>query len=268
MDKVLSIGKQLIPGVVDTDNKLTFTLEGTVPTFKGYRLDIYFQGTVESVDLNDLVMDGQDVTTATIAGSGTGLAQLSDGNPATFWTVTSDASKLASLSVLFSTANAIEYMEIAGSVSNTNNIIKFVVYGSNDTTDGSDGTWTILGKLVGPETGDFVYHIPLNEFSRNLVIGMTDDLGTFESFAVKQSDVLALMNDELASGGHVQNVADITTRDSNKPLTGMFVYVEDASGDPVISSGAALYYYDDESDTFSLYWQEGQGLSITEDEWV
>lgn len=79
---------------------------------------------------------------------------------------------------------------------------------------------------------------------------MSNNAGTALRRLINEVDVQALINASLAGVSAVEIVDDIAARDALSLSSNAMVIVEDASADPTVDSGAALYGYDVSLDSY------------------
>ncbi len=60
---------------------------------------------------------------------------------------------------------------------------------------------------------------------------------------IKESDIQSMINSTIAAANELTIVADIAARDALNPTKVMYVYVQNATGDPTVASGGATYMY-------------------------
>jgi len=73
---------------------------------------------------------------------------------------------------------------------------------------------------------------------------VTDATGTAARRILNDADVQAMINAASASANAIQVVADIAARDALAPTGSWQVFVRDATGDPTVSAGGAMYLWD------------------------
>lgn len=73
---------------------------------------------------------------------------------------------------------------------------------------------------------------------------VTDASGTATRRIPTDADIQAMINAAVASANAIQVVADIAARDALAPTGSWQVFVRDATGDPSVSAGGAMYLWD------------------------
>ena len=92
---------------------------------------------------------------------------------------------------------------------------------------------------------------------------ITSTTGTAVGFG-NTAFVNTLINTAMAAQSNFQVVDDIAARDALSPASSVMVLVSDASGDPTVDAGAALYAYDSATSTWSKVSEfESLDVSIT-----
>lgn len=98
-----------------------------------------------------------------------------------------------------------------------------------------------VATLPGTLEPDSFYFVESGSYSESY---LTNSAGVARSIG-NSAMINALINEALASlpgtGAPILFVADIAARDALEPESAIFVLVQDASADPTVESGAALY---------------------------
>jgi hypothetical protein len=83
-----------------------------------------------------------------------------------------------------------------------------------------------------------------------LQIILSSNDGSTARHVITKAEVQALITSAIQSSNAIQYAADITARDALSLPSNTMVYVADATGDPTVSSGGALYFYKADTNTF------------------
>ena len=98
--------------------------------------------------------------------------------------------------------------------------------------------------LPGSLQAHAVYFVAPAAHPNYLEVYVTDAAGTATRRTHRVEDIQAMIDTSIAGlGGSIEFVADIAERDALSPSNGEKVYVENASDDPSVTSGAATYIY-------------------------
>jgi hypothetical protein len=81
-----------------------------------------------------------------------------------------------------------------------------------------------------------------------IILSSNDD--STARHVITKAEVQALITSAMQSFNYIQYAADITVRDALILSSNTMVYVADATGDPTVNLGAALYFYKADSNQF------------------
>jgi hypothetical protein len=95
-----------------------------------------------------------------------------------------------------------------------------------------------------------LYFIAPTAFPSELQIVLSSNDGSIARHVITKAEVQNLINTAIQGINYVQYASDITERNALALATNTMVYVADATGDPTVSSGAALYFYKSDTNTF------------------
>lgn len=81
---------------------------------------------------------------------------------------------------------------------------------------------------------------------------------------IDESDIQAMISASLAGATAPEFVADIAARDALTPISSVFAFVLDATGDPTVANGSAMYIYRvSESSWIKIYEYESLDLAVS-----
>lgn len=119
-----------------------------------------------------------------------------------------------------------------------------------------------VSTLPGTLVPDAFYYVANGSYAESYI---TDQAGVAKSLG-NSAMINALIADALASlpssGAPVLYVADIAARDALEPEQAVFVLVQDATGDPTVGAGAALYAWNPATSAW-LKVSEYESMDIT-----
>lgn len=147
--------------------------------------------------------------------------------------------------------------------------VSYVVEASNDTTTGLDGTWTVVADnpVVSNGTLTTVPLLGTGSSSDELTWAVTNGDATVTRQMPTSDDIQSMLEEYGDSVDHRVEVADISERDLMEYMTDTIVKVLDASGDPLIDTGPATYFYHKELAEFHLFSGGTNGALLIENEW-
>lgn len=121
-----------------------------------------------------------------------------------------------------------------------------------------------LTALPGTPTANTMYFINPPGEDDYCELYVTGNTNTVVRRIITESDVTSLINQAIGSANLLQIVDDITERDGLVLDVNTFVFVKDASDDPTVTSGAAMYLWDATAEEF-IKVAEYESLDITVD---
>jgi len=95
-----------------------------------------------------------------------------------------------------------------------------------------------------------LYFIAPSSSPGELHIILSSNDGSVARHTVTKAEVQSMIDSAIQAANNVEYAADIAARNALTLTSNTMVYVNNATGDPTVSSGAALYFYRSDTHTF------------------